>query len=451
MFEQIRANKQKSAFLVVMMAVLLVVLGWFLAEYLSPGAGLFGIFCALILWFILTLVAYHSGDQIFLSMSGAKQIEKADLPVLWNVVEEMTIASGLGKMPAVYIIDDESPNAFATGRNPDRAAVAVTSGLLKICTRDELQGVIAHELGHINNRDILLMLYAGVLVGSIAILAEVGLRSFWFGGGRRSRRSGSGEGGGQLQLIIMVVAIVMMILAPIIARLIYFAISRKREYLADATAAMYTRYPEGLASALEKLAASPAKLAKSNRVTAPMYIINPEKKKGAVAANATATHPPITERVKILRSMGGATFADYDETYKKVHGGRSVIPASASMVEQGVEERRAAAKAKGDKFVKDVAKTAVIFGAAAEGGKAARASRGAAAMAAAGETTPDTAKGRARAVDDFFYQQDGYRVLDCECGAKLKAPPGLTATKVKCPHCGRGHELAVFRELGGSA
>jgi heat shock protein HtpX len=401
MFEQIRANKRKSAVMVVLMAVVLFALGWFLAEAHHPGAGYVGLVGAGILWLIMTLVAHFSGDQIFLAMSGARQIEKRDLPVLWNIVEEMTIASGLGKMPKVYVIDDDAPNAFATGRSSKTASVAVTTGLLKLCNRDELQGVIAHEIGHVQNRDILLMLYAGVLVGSIALLAEVGLRSFWFGGGRRSRRSS--EGGGQLQLIIIVVALVLMILAPIIAQLIYFAISRRREYLADASAAIYTRYPEGLASALEKLAAAPVKLAKANRVTAPMYIVNPLKRKGAMAANATATHPPISDRVKILRAMAGVSFAEYERTYRKLHGGRGVLPPSARMVEKQVQQRRSQAA--------------------------------------------EPAKERAREVDDFFYRQNDYRASQCDCGAKLKIPPGFLFPRINCPHCGKQHDLGMFATM----
>ena len=226
------------------------------------------------MWLILTLVAWFQGDSIYLAMSGARKVTKDDLPVLYDVVEEMTIASGLPKVPDIYVIDDAAPNAFATGRKPETASVAVTSGLLKALNRDELQGVVAHELGHIRNRDILLMLFAGVMAGAIVMLAEVGLRGMWFSGGRRSRRSNDSGGGGAA--IIMLVAVVLMILAPIIAQLIYFAISRKREYLADASAAAYTRYPEGLASALEKIAAAPAEqLRGANRANAPMYIVNP--------------------------------------------------------------------------------------------------------------------------------------------------------------------------------
>jgi heat shock protein HtpX len=416
MWEQIASNRRKSAFLVVLMALLLSALGWFLGEYfLGQGGGAFGVVLAVIVWLIMTLVAYFQGDSIYLAMSGAKKVGKEDLPVLFNVVEEMTLAAGLSRMPDVYVIDDPAPNAFATGRRPETAAVAVTSGLLKVLNRDELQGVIAHEIAHVRNRDIILMLFAGVLAGAIVILAEIGLRGMWFGGGGRSRRREGGDGGGQA--IIMIIAIVLMILAPIMAQLIYFAVSRKREYLADASAASFTRYPEGLASALEKISRAPAKLASANKATAPMYIINPLAREGKMAANGTSTHPPIDERVRILRSMGGSGFADYDQSYRQVKGrDRGVIPDSAltgAGARPGSGTRAAAASAVG----------------VAGGGLA------------GGETADPDKRRNARQVDDFFYRKEGYARVECSCGAVLKIPPKFQAKKVKCPRCGRVHSL----------
>jgi len=327
MWEQIAANRRKSFVLVAAMALLLIVLGYAFGEYFGgKGYGLFGMAIAAVIWLVMTMVAWFKGDQVMLAVSGAHKVKKEDLPVLFNVVEEMTLAAGLPNMPDVYIIDDPAPNAFAAGRRPETAAVAVTSGLLRRLNRDELQGVIAHEIGHIRNRDIQLMLFAGVLAGAIVILAEVGLRSMWFGGGRsRSRRSGGGDSAG----IIAVIAVVLAILAPLLARLIYLAVSRKREYLADASSAVFTRYPEGLASALEKIAASPQKLASATRATAPMYIVNPLARAGEMAANATATHPPIAERIKVLRSMEGANFRSYQESFRQTTGKKGIIPPSA--------------------------------------------------------------------------------------------------------------------------
>ncbi|MFO7608760.1 MAG: M48 family metalloprotease, partial [Candidatus Krumholzibacteriia bacterium] len=257
-------------------------------------------------------------------------------------------------------------------------------------------------IAHVRNRDILLMLFAGVLAGAIVILAEVGMRGMWFGGGRsRSRRDG--EGGGQG--IIALIAVVLMILAPIIAQFIYFAVSRKREYLADASAASFTRYPEGLAAALEKIAASPRKLASANSATAPMYIINPLKRAGKAAANATSTHPPIDERVRILRAMGRSSFAAYDEAFRQVKGtGQGVMPGSA--LQQDEEAALRGASAEGPVLRDDPLR-----------------------------------RERARQVDDFMYEKKGWRRLECPCGMVLKLPPDFAAPRARCPGCGRVHDL----------
>jgi len=404
MWEQIASNRRKSFILVTGAALLLAALGWGLGEYFGGrGAGPGGVAVALLVWLVMTLVSWFQGDHVFLAMSGAKKVEEGDLPQLRNVVEEMTLAAGLPRIPDIYVIDDDAPNAFATGRRPETAAVAVTSGLLKTLNRDELQGVIAHEIAHVRNRDIQLMLFAGVLAGAIVILAEVGLRGMWFGGGRsRSRRDGDGGQG-----LIALVAVVLMIVAPIIAQLIYFAISRKREYLADASAATFTRYPEGLAAALEKIAGSPRRLASANSATAPMYIINPLKRAGKVAANATSTHPPIDERIRILRAMGGGGFAAYDQSYRRVKGsGRGVVPGSALKDDPG-------------------------------GGL-----RGPSGEGPAMRDDP-LQRERARQVDDFFYREDGWRRIPCPCGTVLKLPPDFAAPRAKCPRCGRVHAIAA--------
>ncbi|MDY0108362.1 MAG: M48 family metallopeptidase [Candidatus Krumholzibacteria bacterium] len=424
MFEAIAANRRKSAVLVIVMAVLLGGLGYVLGEFFSQGAGPFGVVLAAVVWLILTLVSYSQGDQIFLSISGARKIGPEDLPVLWNVVEEMTLAAGLPKMPAVYVIDDPAPNAFATGRKPGTASVAVTSGLLKMLNRDELQGVVAHELAHIKNRDILLMLYAGVLVGAIVLLADIGLRS-WIWGGGRSRRS-SGDGGGQA--ILMVIAILLMILAPLLAQLIQFAISRKREYLADASAAAFTRFPAGLASALEKIGGVAAgQLRGASRATASMYIVNPlaAAAQKRDAASLTATHPPIAERVRILRAMHGASFLDYDKTFAAVTGKSGVLPKSA------LEDPHAGAglRIQGESWRQDSASR--------PGPPAAAPPVGARPLMPAASAS----RAQARAVDDWFYAKDGWARVDCSCGAALKVPPGLVSSRIKCPRCGTVHDL----------
>ncbi len=226
MWEQIRSNQVRSMVMVVGLGLLLLVLGYFLGRSFFES-GTAGIVLALIVWGVMNLVAYFQGDSILLSISGARKIKREDNPRLYNIVEEMKIASGLAKMPDIYIIDDPALNAFATGRSPDRASVAITSGLLQRLNRDELQGVIAHEISHINNRDVLLMMMASILMGTIVILSWYASRVLFYGGAMRSRRSSRDSGGGQI--IILAVAIVLMILAPIAAQLMYFAISRRRE------------------------------------------------------------------------------------------------------------------------------------------------------------------------------------------------------------------------------
>ncbi|MBE9483044.1 MAG: M48 family metallopeptidase [Chloroflexi bacterium] len=404
MWEQIRSNQIRSVILVAAMALLLLLIGYFLGlAFMDNGIG--GLVIAFAIWAVMNLIAFFQGDSILLALSRAKKIKRDDHPRLYNIVEEMKIASGLEKMPDIYIIDDTALNAFATGRGPNRASIAVTSGLLQKLNRDELQGVIGHEISHIKNRDVLLMSLCSVLLGTIVILAWYATRILFFGsmfGGRRS----SSSGGGQAQLIILAAGIVLMILAPIFAQLIYFAISRKREYLADASSALYTRYPEGLASALEKIAGSTTQLKSANQASAPMYIINPFRKKGRAAANLTSTHPPISERVRILRSMaGGASFADYNDAFRNVHtGGRGIIPASA------------------------IASIGAIGLRTAESEAASR------------ELEPSKVE-RTRETSDLMWRLNNYRTITCDCGTKLKVPTKLKKTSVKCPHCGRINKI----------
>ena len=405
MFEQIRNNKIKSMWLIAGLGALLLGFGYVLGYFIFDS-GVAGIVVASIVWLIMNLIAFAQGDQIFLSMSKARKIEKKDHPQLYNIVEEMTIASGLPKVPDVYIIDDAAPNAFATGRNQKKAAVAITSGLLKQLNRDELQGVIAHEIGHIRNRDVLLMILAGILMGSIVLLANIGIRAFLLGGARGGRRSSKSGGGGGGEAIILVVAIVLIIIAPIVARLFYYATSRKREYLADASSAQYTRYPEGLASALEKISSSTAVLASANQVTAPMYIINPLHKAGLSASDLTSTHPPISKRVKILRSMGNsASLATYDRAYRQVYGGRgNIIPKSSLAGAAGLVETRSVAVEEKKPVQQEKLE-------------------------------------RARDVSDLLEKLNKYTALACTCGTAFRVPPDFKGNSIKCPRCGRNNPI----------
>jgi heat shock protein HtpX len=400
MWEQVRSNRIRSVVLVGMMAALLLAVGYLLGlAFLDNPVG--GLIIALVILLVLNLVAFFQGDNIMLAISGARKIKRDDHPRLYNIVEEMKIASGLERMPDIYIIDDPAMNAFATGRDANHASVAVTAGLLQALNRDELQGVVGHEIAHIKNRDVLLMSLCGVLLGAIVLLAWYGSRMMLFGGmagGRRSSRGGGGAGGG----IIIIVAIVLAILAPILAQLIYFAISRKREYMADASSALYTRYPEGLASALEKLAGSKIQVKAANQATAPAYIINPFRQKGRAAADLTSTHPPISERIRILRSMaGGASLADYNQAYRGIHKGGKPVFSAATLTSTGAVGIRAAVP-----------------------------------EAAPAEREPSKAE-RTREVSDLMWRMNKYDTITCACGTKLKIPPDFKRSNVKCPHCGR--------------
>jgi len=278
-----------SIFLIIVIGV-----GWGLSWYFGMIEILY---IAVGIAVVQSAVSYWRSDKIALSLNNAKQIEKSDNPELWNITENLAITAGL-PMPRLYIMDEPAPNAFATGRNPEHSAIAVTSGLLHILDRTELEGVIAHEMSHIGNRDILVMSVTVVLVGVLTLVADLFLRFTIFGGRGRDSRDGGGA-------IMLVVGIVMLIVAPIAGLIIKSAISRKREFLADASGALLTRYPEGLANALRKISSYAGKMRKANHATAHMFISNPFGAKGRKGFNKLfATHPPMEERVEQLRVKG---------------------------------------------------------------------------------------------------------------------------------------------------
>jgi len=252
--------------------------------------------------FVLTLLSYYGGSSVLLSMSKARGIREGDDAELFHVVEELCLAGGM-PMPRIYLIDDTAMNALATGRDPKHAAVAITTGLRQKLTRDELQGVLAHELCHVRHRDILFATLIAVLVGTLVILCDVFLRSMWWGGSGRSRRSRDSGRGGGAQIILVLIGIVLAILAPILAKIIELAISRQREYLADAGSVELTRNPDGLAGALAKLSDDPEVLEVANRATAGLYIVHPIKKFEERASSVFDTHPPIKDRIQRILSL----------------------------------------------------------------------------------------------------------------------------------------------------
>lgn len=295
-YSQISSNKLKTWVIIGLFIIFITTLMYVYGN--ASGYGLSFVGIALIISGLMSFASYYYSDKIILGMSKAKQIQKKDNPQLFRTVENLCIGAGI-PMSKVYIIEDSAPNAFATGRDPKHAVVCVTTGILEKLDKIELEGVIAHELSHIRNFDIRLMAIVVVLVGLVALLADFFMRSLWFGGGRSRERGGNAQG------IFLLIGIALAILSPIIATLIQLAVSRKREFLADASGVLLTRYPEGLASALEKIGKDKEPLEVANNATAHLYIANPFKGKisGSWFAGLFNTHPPIEERVGILRSM----------------------------------------------------------------------------------------------------------------------------------------------------
>ncbi len=314
-YSQIGANRRNSFLLVVVVVVLLAALG------LAIGYGTSGSLTAGLIWLAIfgaiaigsSLVSYFSGDAIVLGVSRAKEVTVEQQPQLLNVVQELTIAAGL-PMPRVYLIDDTAPNAFATGRDPKHASIAITTGLLQKLDREELQGVIGHELSHVRNYDIRYSLLVGVLVGTVALVADVFLRmTFWGGfGGRRGRDSDSGGGG--LQIVILILAVILAIIAPIFARMVQLAVSRQREYMADASSVELTRNPYGLERALAKISEDKEVLEVANRATQHLYFTNPIKKFESRSKGLFSTHPPIIDRINRLRQLSGERPLDVSDS-----------------------------------------------------------------------------------------------------------------------------------------
>jgi heat shock protein HtpX len=293
-YTNIDQNKRNTWLFVVGFILFISAIGWLFGE-IYAGEGLFFVGLALIISGLSGFFSYYYSDKIVLAISGAREVKPQDNQYLHNLVENMSIASGLPK-PRVYVIDSPAMNAFATGRDPQNAVVCFTTGIIQKLEKRELEGVVAHELAHIGNYDIRLMSVVTILAGTITILADWFMRSMFFGSGRRENRGGGG--------IVLVFGLILMIVSPIIAMVIKLAISRNREYLADSTAALMTRYPQGLSNALRKLAGDQVPLEKATSATAHMYIINPlSSKHDGMFANMFNTHPPITERIRRLENM----------------------------------------------------------------------------------------------------------------------------------------------------
>jgi heat shock protein HtpX len=305
------ANRRDSLLLAFVVLLVLAGLGFAIGYGVSGNldTAYVVVLGAVFLSLLLTAGSYFGGDSLVLSASHAREITAQQAPQLFNVVQEMAVAANV-PMPRVYLIDDTAPNAFATGRDPKHASIAITTGLLQKLDREELQGVIGHEMSHVRNYDIRFTLLVAVLVGSIALLADVFLRFTFFGGGPRRGGDRESGGGGGIQIVLFVVAIVLAILAPIFARLVQLAVSRQREYLADASSVELTRNPAGLERALAKIASDKEVLEVANRATQHLYIVNPIKKFESRAQGLFSTHPPIADRINRLRKLTGESPLD---------------------------------------------------------------------------------------------------------------------------------------------
>ena len=424
MWEAIRANRRRSTWLMLAMGAVLIALGASLGILGASWArhptldeqllgALVGSVVAIVVWLGSWAYTAADGDGMVLRSVGARRIAKPDHPRLWNIVEEMSIAAGLGKMPDVYVVDSSAPNAFAVGRTPEKSSVAFTSTLLRTLNRDELQGVAAHEIGHIVNEDIRFMTQAAVLVGGVELLSQFLMRLGPLSGSSRRISGGGGgggnKGGGGGAAALTAIALLIAILSPLAIRLLYYACSRTREYLADASAARLTRYPDGLASALEKIAAfqMTSPMDQVNSAVAPLYIVNPLE--GRRLSGISSTHPPTDRRVKILRAMGGgAGYVDYEAALKKVEGERLRLPELELAARTGERLRSRAADPNQDPLEDPVS--------------------------------------RAHAALDLVDVMAGFTTVLCPCGLRVKTPPESDATHIGCPRCSRVLEVPRTEE-----
>ena len=302
MYEQIASNKRKTVLLIAGAILLLGAVGYVLG--LLYASGVVGLVGAVALALVMSMVSFFGGDRIVLASTRAKEVTPQDQPRLHNIVEGLSIAAGIPK-PRVYVVPEQAPNAFATGRDPEHSSVAVTEGLLATMNRVELEGVIGHELSHVVDRDILVGTIVATLIGAVVLISEFFMRSWWWGG-FRGRRGGD-SGGGGAEAIVFAIGLVLLVLAPIVGKIVQLAVSRQREYLADAQGAMLTRYPPGLANALRKIAAnSGIPMRSANNATAHLWLNQPSRIQGegmGTLEKLFATHPPIPERIRRLEEM----------------------------------------------------------------------------------------------------------------------------------------------------
>jgi len=410
MWQAIEDNTRRSRWLILLIGLVGILLGALVGwVILGSGGALWGLVGALVIWGALLTITFRGGERVLLFASGAREIRREDAPRLWNVVEEMTIAAALEPPPRVYLLDGYMQNAFSFGFGSGSARIVVTEGLVRRLTRDELQGVIAHEIGHIRNQDVRFMTLASVMLGGVTLIADTCRRILCLGGGRRSRAQGL-----QVWVVLMVLLGLCSVLAPVFAHLLYLACARRREFLADASAARFTRYPEGLASALEKISERKGVTSEESlRVLAPMYVVNP------LGSNSEGwgwfrTHPPTELRIRILRSMAGAGWADYERAWHEVRdpGERGIDPALLAS-EASIPKRPPS------------------------------------------ERDEDGAEdfGRSGEVVAVFDRDQDRVLVECACGLRIKVPASFPRDWIHCPRCGSAHRVPQpgpdVRSMGG--
>ena len=404
MWEQIRANRLRSIALITVMAVLLILVGYSSGVLIGGEiGGIYGVLVALVIWAGMMLVYFFGAESILLNEANAIELKHEDSPRLFNVVEEMQLASGLERAPRLYLIDAFAPNAFTIGRKPETSAIGVTSGLMYRLNRDELQGVIAHEISHLKNHDVQFMTLAAIMLGTIVMLSEMVSRGFASGGRGRSRTLA--RGGGVAGLAVLGIALVVVVLGPLMAQILYFTCSRKREFLADACAAQYTRYPDGLASALEKISRAPHSLGFASKAIAPLFITNPMYAEEDAPDSIFASHPPTSERIRILHSMAGASLGDYEEAYRQARGSGLIGAGSLqNATPQSIREPL--------------------------------------------DEGPIETRENLR---QLIYRSQGYLQIRCNCGLTMSIPESYQDDKIHCIRCGSVLPLPAAKERSALA
>ncbi len=427
----IEQNKRKTTFFLIILTLFFLFFGSALGFCVSceiSDKSYFGTYIGLGISFIclLGIIIYtkFNASKFFLNQVGAVPIKKEDLPVLHNAVEEMSISASLGFIPKIYIIDSNIPNAFSVGINEKNAAVAVTTGLLSSLNRDELQGVIAHEIAHIKNLDTLYLMYAGVVFGLIVCVSNAIIRGFI--GGPRSRRYSSSRRSGDSAGAAILIALILAIISPILVKLLYLTVSRKREYLADACACQYTRYPSGLASALTKISNFSVSSDKNNEkyieknekmhsgeVVSCMYIHNfLQKENAGFWDELFSTHPSTKKRISVLKQMGACDFEEYNKVYRAVLSEKSLVNKNKLLKMN----------------LSPIPIVAPVASAASE-------------TAVSDKNTDEQRINRQREAKDSFKKASNYKIINCDCNVKLKIPPELKISEIACPNCNRVHKI----------